>query len=250
MAMMFKDYPEEIYVARKDSPMILGVANGESYIGSDVPAILKYTRDVYYIGNQEMARVRKGEITFYNLDGEEIEKELKTVEWDAEAAEKSGYEHFMIKEIHEQPKAVSDTLNSVIKDGMIDLSEVGLSEEEIKEISQIYIVACGSAYHVGVAAQYVMEDLARIPVRVELASEFRYRNPILDPKGLVSHHQSVRRDCRQSCSPQRIKETGCKDTWYCECNRLILLPEKQTMYTIHWQDRRLQLQQQKHTVHS
>ena len=165
--------------------MILGVANGESYIGSDVPAILKYTRDVYYIGNQEMARVRKGEITFYNLDGEEIEKELKTVEWDAEAAEKSGYEHFMIKEIHEQPKAVSDTLNSVIKDGMIDLSEVGLSEEEIKEISQIYIVACGSAYHVGVAAQYVMEDLARIPVRVELASEFRYRNPILDPKGLV-----------------------------------------------------------------
>ena len=185
LAMMFQDYPEEIYVARKDSPMILGVANGESYIGSDVPAILKYTRDVYYIGNQEMARVRKGEITFYNLDGDEIEKELKTVEWDAEAAEKAGYEHFMIKEIHEQPKAVSDTLNSVVKDGAIDLSEVGLSEEEIKEISQIYIVACGSAYHVGVAAQYVMEDLARIPVRVELASEFRYRNPILDPKGLV-----------------------------------------------------------------
>ena len=185
LAMMFQDYPEEIYVARKDSPMILGVANGESYIGSDVPAILKYTRDVYYIGNQEMARVRKGEITFYNLDGDEIEKELKTVEWDAEAAEKVGYEHFMIKEIHEQPKAVSDTLNSVVKDGAIDLSEVGLSEEEIKEISQIYIVACGSAYHVGVAAQYVMEDLARIPVRVELASEFRYRNPILDPKGLV-----------------------------------------------------------------
>ena len=185
LAMMFQDYPEEIYVARKDSPMILGVANGESYIGSDVPAILKYTRDLYYIGNQEMARVRKGEITFYNLDGDEIEKELKTVEWDAEAAEKAGYEHFMIKEIHEQPKAVSDTLNSVVKDGAIDLSEVGLSEEEIKEISQIYIVACGSAYHVGVAAQYVMEDLARIPVRVELASEFRYRNPILDPKGLV-----------------------------------------------------------------
>ena len=182
LAMMFQDYPEEIYVARKDSPMILGVANGESYIGSDVPAILKYTRDVYYIGNQEMARVRKGEITFYNLDGDEIEKELKTVEWDAEAAEKAGYEHFMIKEIHEQPKAVSDTLKSVVKDGAIDLSEVGLSEEEIKEISQIYIVACGSAYHVGVAAQYVMEDLARIPV---LASEFRYRNPILDPKGLV-----------------------------------------------------------------
>ena len=150
-----------------------------------IPAILKYTRNVYYIGNLEMARVRKGEITFYNLDGDEIQKELKTVEWDAEAAEKAGFEHFMMKEIHEQPKAVSDTLNSVLKNGAIDLSEVGLSEEEMKEISQIYIVACGSAYHVGMAAQYVIEDLARIPVRVELASEFRYRNPILDPKGLV-----------------------------------------------------------------
>ena len=185
LAMMFKDYPGEIYVARKDSPMILGVDGENSYIASDVPAILKYTRNVYYIGNLEMARVRKGEITFYNLDGDEIQKELRTVEWDAEAAEKAGFEHFMMKEIHEQPKAVSDTLNSVLKNGAIDLSEVGLSEEEMKEISQIYIVACGSAYHVGMAAQYVIEDLARIPVRVELASEFRYRNPILDPKGLV-----------------------------------------------------------------
>lgn len=151
-----------------------------------------------------MARVRKGEITFYNLDGDEIEKELKTVEWDAEAAEKAGYEHFMIKEIHEQPKAVSDTLNSVVKDGAIDLSEVGLSEEEIKEISQIYIVACGSAYHVGVAAQYVMEDLARIPVRVELASEFRYRNPILDPKGLVIIISQSGETADSLASPQRI----------------------------------------------
>lgn len=185
LAVMFKDYPEEIYVSRKDSPMILGIEDGESYIASDVPAILKYTRNVYYIGNMELACVRKGEITFYNLDGEEIEKELKTIEWDAEAAEKAGFEHFMMKEIHEQPKVVGDTLNSVLKDGQIDLSAVGLSEEEIKDISQIYIVACGSAYHVGIAAQYVIEDLAKIPVRVELGSEFRYRNPLLDPKGLV-----------------------------------------------------------------
>ena len=185
LAIMFKDYPGEIYVARKDSPMILGVEDGESYIASDVPAILKYTRNVYYIGNLEMARVRKGEITFYNLDGDEIQKEAKTIEWDAEAAEKAGFEHFMIKEIHEQPKAVKDTLNSVIREGAIDLSDVGLTDEDIRDISQIYIVACGSAYHVGMAAQYVFEDLARIPVRVELASEFRYRNPILDPKGLV-----------------------------------------------------------------
>ena len=185
LAIMFKEYPEEIYVARKDSPMILGVKNGESYIASDVPAILKYTRNVYYIGNLEMARVRKGEITFFNLDGDEVEKQPKVIEWDAEAAEKAGFEHFMIKEIHEQPKAVADTLNSVLHDGMIDLNDVGLSEEEIRNISQIYIVACGSAYHVGMAAQYVLEDLARIPVRVELASEFRYRKPLLDKNGLA-----------------------------------------------------------------
>ena len=185
LAIMFRDYPEEIYVARKDSPMILGVENGESYIASDVPAILKYTRNVYYIGNLEMARVRKGEITFYNLDGEEIQKEMKTIEWDAEAAEKAGFEHFMMKEIHEQPKAVLDTLNSVLKNGAFDLSEVGLSDEDMEKISQIYIVACGSAYHVGMVAQYVIEDLAKIPVRVELASEFRYRKPLLDKNGLV-----------------------------------------------------------------
>lgn len=185
LAILFKDYPEEIYVARKDSPMILGIAEGESYIASDVPAILKYTRNVYYIGNLEMARVRKGEITFYNLDGEEIQKEMKTVEWDAEAAEKAGFEHFMMKEIYEQPKAVADTLNSVLKDGRIDLSEAGLTEEIIRDISQIYIIACGSAYHVGMTAQYVLEDLTGIPVRVELASEFRYRKPIMDPRGLA-----------------------------------------------------------------
>ena len=185
LAIMFKDYPEEIYVARKDSPMILGVSDGESYVASDVPAILKYTRKVYYIGNLEMARVRKGEITFYNLDGEEIQKQMKTIEWDAEAAEKAGFEHFMMKEIHEQPKAVQDTLSSVVKDGQIDLSEIGLTDENIQDIDQIYIIACGSAYHVGMAAQYVFEDMVRVPVRVELASEFRYRNPILNPKALA-----------------------------------------------------------------
>ena len=185
LAVMFKDYPEQIYAARKDSPMIIGVENGESYLASDVPAILKYTRNVYYIGNMEIGKLEKGKVTFYNLDGDEIEKECVEIKWDAEAAEKGGYEHFMMKEIHEQPKAVSDTLNSVVKDGKIDLSGVGLSDDEIKNISQITIVACGSAYHTGVVTQYVMEDLARIPVRVELASEFRYRKPILDKNGLV-----------------------------------------------------------------
>ena len=185
LAVMFRDYPEEIYAARKDSPMIIGVADGESFVASDVPAILKYTRNVYYIGNMEMCRLQKGSVTFYNLDGDEIEKDLVEIQWDAEAAEKAGFEHFMMKEIHEQPKAVRDTVNSVVRDGKIDLSGVGITEEEIQKLQQIYIVACGSAYHVGVAAQYVIEELAQIPVRVELASEFRYRRILFAPNSLV-----------------------------------------------------------------
>lgn len=185
LAIMFRDYPEEVYAARKDSPMIIGVADGESFVASDVPAILKYTRNVYYIGNMEMCRLQKGNVTFYNLDGDEIEKDLVEIQWDAEAAEKAGFEHFMMKEIHEQPKAIRDTINSVVRDGKIDLSGVGITEEEIQKLQQIYIVACGSAYHVGVAAQYVIEELAQIPVRVELASEFRYRRMLFTPNSLV-----------------------------------------------------------------
>lgn len=184
-AFIFKDYPDEIFVARKDSPMIIGVSDGNCYVASDVSAILKYTRNVYYIGNMEIAKLCDGKAVFYNLDGDEIEKELVEIKWDAQAAEKGGFEHFMMKEIHEQPRAILDTLNSKLKDGKIDLSDVGLSDEDIKRISHIYIVACGSAYHTGVVTQYVMEDLARIPVRVELASEFRYRRPILDKDDLV-----------------------------------------------------------------
>ena len=132
LAVMFQDYPGEIYVARKDSPMIIGVENGDCYVASDVPAILKYTRNVYYIGNLEMARLANGTVTFYNLDGDEIEKKPTQIKWDAEAAEKAGYDHFMLKEIHEQPKAVQDTLNSVLKDGAIDLLSVGLTEKELQ----------------------------------------------------------------------------------------------------------------------
>ncbi|MBO7472424.1 MAG: glutamine--fructose-6-phosphate transaminase (isomerizing) [Ruminococcus sp.] len=185
LAVMFKDYPGEIYTARKDSPMIIGISNGETYVASDVPAILKYTRNVYYIGNMEIAKLVKGGVTFYNIDREEIEKPLTEIKWDAEAAEKGGYEHFMLKEIHEQPKVVRDTINSVVKNGKIDFSDVGLTDEEMQKISQIYIVACGSAYHVGMAIQYVVEDFTSIPVRVELASEFRYRKMTLVPNSLV-----------------------------------------------------------------
>ena len=185
LEVMFKDYPGEIWVARKDSPMIIGVSGNDSFIASDVPAILKYTKNVYYIGNLEMAKLSDGEVHFYNLNGDEIEKPLMEVQWDAESAEKGGYEHFMMKEIHEQPKAIIDTANVVLKDGKVDLSVIGMDEKVLGDIDQIYIVACGSAYHVGMTAQYVLEDFARVPVRVELASEFRYRNPILSPKGLV-----------------------------------------------------------------
>ena len=185
LCVMFKDYPGEIYTARKESPMIIGITGGETYVASDVPAILKYTRNVYYIGNNEIAKLEKGAVTFYNIDREEIKKELTEIKWDAEAAEKGGYEHFMLKEIHEQPKVVRDTINSVVKDGKIDFSDIGLTDEEMQKISQIYIVACGSAYHVGMAAQYVIEDLTSIPVRVELASEFRYRKMSLVKDSLV-----------------------------------------------------------------
>ena len=185
LCVMFKDYPGEIYTARKDSPMIIGIANGETYVASDVPAILKYTRSVYYIGNMEIAKLEKGAVTFFNIDREEITKPLTEIKWDAEAAEKGGFEHFMLKEIHEQPKVVRDTINSVIKDGKIDFSDVGLTDEEMQKVSQIYIVACGSAYHVGMAVQYVIEDFTSIPVRVELASEFRYRKMTLVKDSLV-----------------------------------------------------------------
>ncbi len=185
LALMFKDYPGEIYAARKDSPMIIGCADGESFLASDVPAILKYTRSVYYIDNLQVARLVPGGVTFFDLNGDEVALAPTEVTWDAESAEKGGFEHFMIKEIHEQPQAVRDTLNSLIKDGRIDLSAAGLDEEKLKEITQIHVVACGSAWHVGMASQYVIEDLAGVPVRVELASEYRYRKLLPQPGTLV-----------------------------------------------------------------
>ena len=185
LAVMFKDYPDEIYVARKDSPLILGVADSDCFLASDVPAILKYTRNVYYIDNLEMARMHDGKLDIYNLVGDIVPKDTTQITWDAEAAEKGGYEHFMMKEIHEQPKIIADTFNSVYKDGKINLSEVGLTDEEMEKIKKIEIVACGSAYHVGMVAQYVIEDLCRVPVRVELASEFRYRKPLLTDEDFV-----------------------------------------------------------------
>ena len=182
---MFHDCPGRIFAARKDSPLIIGMSGTGTLIASDVPAILDKTRNVYYIGNLEIAELSKDEVHFYNIDREEIRKDMVEIKWDAESAEKGGYEHFMLKEIHEQPKAVQDTVGAYVKDGRIDFSEVGLAEDFLKDLDRVYIVACGSAYHVGMAGKYVMEDLADTPVEVDLASEFRYRNPKIMKNSLV-----------------------------------------------------------------
>ena len=180
LGIMFTEHPDEIFAVRKDSPLIVGQNEDGCFIASDVPAILKYTRKVYFIENQEIVRLRADGMQFYTIDEEEITKEPVTIEWDADAAEKGGYEHFMLKEMYEQPKTVTDTLMPRIKDGDIVIDELNMSDEEIKAIRKIFIVACGSAYHTGVTAKYVIEGLARIPVEVDVASEFRYRNPILE----------------------------------------------------------------------
>ena len=185
LGIIFLDQPDVVYSVRKDSPLIVGHADGGNLIASDVPAVLKYTRDVYFIENEEIAVLTKDDISFYNVDGEPIQKVAKHIDWDINAAEKGGYEHFMLKEIYEQPKTVRDTITPRVKDGRIVIEELGMSDEDIRALKKIHIVACGSAYHTGVTSKYVFEGLARIPVEVDLASEFRYRNPILEDGTLV-----------------------------------------------------------------
>ena len=185
LGILFSDNPDTLYAVRKDSPLIVGKSENGNLIASDVPAVLKYTRNVYFIENEEIAVITKEDMKFYNVYEEELQKESVKIEWDVEAAEKGGYEHFMLKEMYEQPKAVADTLNPRLKDGKIVIEELNMTEEEIKAIKKIMIVACGSAYHTGVTAKYILEGLARIPVEVDVASEFRYRNPILEEGTLV-----------------------------------------------------------------
>ena len=185
LGILFQDHPGKVFAVRKDSPMIVGSAPQGNFIASDVPAILKYTKNVYFVNNMEIVCMDADSIHFYNVDQEEIEKEITTINWDAEAAEKGGYEHFILKEIYEQPKAVQDTISPRIKDGEIVLEELEMPEEEIRQIRRIYMIGCGSAYHVCVSARYVLEALTRIPVEVDLASEFRYRDPILEEDSLV-----------------------------------------------------------------
>lgn len=185
LGIMFADFPDEIYAVRKDSPLIVGHSEEGCFIASDVPAILKYTRTVYYVNNQEVVKLKKDDMQFFTVDEEEITKEPVMIDWDANAAEKEGYEHFMLKEIYEQPKTVTDTLSPRIKNGDIVIEELNMTDEELKAVKKIHIVACGSAYHTGVTAKYIIEGMARIPVEVDLASEFRYRNPILEEGAMV-----------------------------------------------------------------
>lgn len=185
LGIMFADCPDQIFAARKDSPLIVGQSEEGCFIASDVPAILKYTRKVYYVDNQEVVRLHADHMHFYTVDEEEITKEPVTIEWDANAAEKAGYEHFMLKEMYEQPKTVTDTLMPRIKGNDIVIDELNMTDDELRAVKKIHIVACGSAYHAGVTGKYVIEGLARVPVEVDLASEFRYRNPILEEGAMV-----------------------------------------------------------------
>ena len=182
---LFAEHPDQLFAVRKDSPLIVGQNEDGCYIASDVPAVLKYTRKVYYVDNQEIVRLRGDHMHFYTVDEEELEKEAVYIDWDANAAEKAGYEHFMLKEMYEQPKTVIDTLSPRIQAGDIVIEELNMSDEELLKIKKIHIVACGSAYHAGMTGKYVLEGLARIPVEVDLASEFRYRDPILEEGAMV-----------------------------------------------------------------
>ncbi|MCI9138255.1 glutamine--fructose-6-phosphate transaminase (isomerizing) [bacterium 1XD42-8] len=185
LGILFSHYPEEIFAVRKDSPLIVGENSKGCFIASDVPAVLKYTRQVYFMNNEEVVRLGRDYMHFYTVDEEELTKEAVTIHWDADAAEKGGYEHFMLKEMYEQPKAIKDTLGPRIKEDEIVIEELHMSREEIKAIKRLHMVACGSAYHAGMTAKYIFEGMARMPVNVDLASEFRYRNPILEKGDLV-----------------------------------------------------------------
>ncbi|MDE7087602.1 MAG: glutamine--fructose-6-phosphate transaminase (isomerizing) [Clostridia bacterium] len=210
LAVMFEDYPEQIYIARKDSPLVVGITDDAAYLASDIPAILKYTRNIYYMDNMEIACVEKGKATFYNVDRKVIKKKLEKIEWDVEAAERGEYEHYMLKEIREQPAVVQNTLNAYTKDGKIDFSEEGLPDEELLKIKRIHIAACGSAYHVGVVAKYVTEELARVTVNVDVASEFRYRNPIFEEGDVLIAISQSGETADTLAALRQAKESGVK----------------------------------------
>ena len=210
LGIIFKDHPNELYAVRKDSPLIVGHTDGGSIIASDVPAVLKYTRDVYFIENEEIVRLTEQNMEFFTVDEEQLKKEPVHIDWDANAAEKGGYEHFMLKEMYEQPKAIADTFSPRIKDGRIEIEELGMDDEAIRAVKKIVIVACGSAYHTGMTSKYIFEGMARIPVEVDLASEFRYRDPILTDGTLVIVISQSGETADSLAALREAKEKGCK----------------------------------------
>lgn len=185
LGVIFADHPGVVYAVRKESPLIVGVGKDESFIASDVPAVLDYTKDYYLLEHEEIAVLDSTGVKIFDSFGRKIEKELKTADWDVEAIGKGGYEHFMLKEIHEQPTAIRNTIQPRIKDGLPSLEECGITLDSLKEFRQIFIVACGTAMHAGMVGKYVMEKIARVPVVVDIASEFRYRDPIVGEGDLV-----------------------------------------------------------------
>ena len=185
LGIMFRDYPDTVFAVRKECPLIVGVGENENFLASDVPAIIKYTRDYYLLEANEIAVVKKDSVQIYDMHKEPVHKEINTADWDVDAAEKGGYEHFMLKEIHEQPAAVRDTVSPRIINGMPDLSQDGVDMQKLKDYRQIFIVACGTAMHAGMVGKYVIEKLARKPVIVDIASEFRYRDPIITKDDLM-----------------------------------------------------------------
>lgn len=186
IGVMCNDEPDKIVAVRKDSPLIVGLGQEEYFIASDIPAVLPYTRDIYLLNDKEFIVMEKDGISIYNEYKEEIKKEIYHVTWNADAAEKGGFEDFTLKEIHEQPKAVRDTLAGRIAPGKeISLDKISLTKKDLDDVSKIYIVACGTAYHAGLVGKYTIEKLARIPVEVDIASEFRYRDPIIDDRTLI-----------------------------------------------------------------
>lgn len=210
LGIIFKDHPKELYAVRKDSPLIVGHTDGGSIIASDVPAVLKYTRDVYFIENEEIVRLTEQDMEFFTVDEEPLKKEPVHIDWDANAAEKGGYEHFMLKEMYEQPKAIADTFSPRIKNGRIEIEELGMDDEEIRAVKKIVIVACGSAYHTGMTSKYIFEGMARIPLEVDLASEFRYRDPILTEGTLVIVISQSGETADSLAALREAKEKGCK----------------------------------------
>lgn len=210
LGIIFKEHSNELYAVRKDSPLIVGHTDGGSIIASDVPAVLKYTRDVYFIENEEIVRLTEQDMEFFTVDEEPLQKKPVHIDWDADAAEKGGYEHFMLKEMYEQPKAIADTFSPRIKDGQIVIEELGMNDEEIRAVSKIVIVACGSAYHAGMTGKYVLEGMARIPVEVDLASEFRYRDPILAEGTLVIVVSQSGETADSLAALREAKKKGCK----------------------------------------